>query len=101
MTVGVADESAVVQGCDDRLPGSGRCDDQVAMAVVNRALRVKFFEDLGLERLGVNLEARQGDGNPIARSTARCGLECRSQTLAVLRWPIQLELPVLPIGVEG
>src|SRR5271167_1148557 len=101
MTVGVAGESPVVQRRDDSLPGSGRRDDQVAMAVVNCALRVKFFEYLGLERLGVNLEAREGDGYPVTRSISRCGLECRSQAVAVLRWPVQLEFPVRPIGVEG
>src|SRR5581483_6422661 len=74
---------------------------QVAVPVVNRALCVKFFEYLGLERLGVNLEARQGDGYPIRRSISRCCLECRSQAVAVLRWPVQLELPILPIGVKG
>src|SRR5271163_2541007 len=100
-TEGVAGESAVVQGCDDGLPCAGRRDDQVAMTVVNRALCVKFFKYLGLERLGVNLEARQGDGDPVTRSISRCGLECCSQAVAVLRWPVQLELPVLPIRVEG
>src|ERR1700758_1254958 len=100
-TEGVAGESAVVQGCDDGLPGTRRRDDQIAMTVVNRALCVKFFEYLGLARLGVNLEARQGDGDPVTRSISRCGLECRSQAVAVLRWPVQLEFPVLPIRVEG
>src|SRR5271168_4085819 len=100
-TEGVAGESAVVQGRDDGLPGAGRRDDQVAMTVVNRALCVKFFEHLGLKRLGVNLKARQGDGNPITRSISRRGLERRPQTVTVLRWSVQLELPILPVGVEG
>ncbi len=94
-------KSPVVQGGNDGLTGPGRSDDQVAVPVVDRALGVELFQHLGLIWLRVHLQPGQRDGEPVGLRCFRRRSQAPSQTVAVLRRPVQLEFAALPVGVEG
>ncbi len=96
----IAGESAVIQCGDNSLSCTRRGDDQISVPIVDGSLGVKFFEHLGLIRLGVYLKAGQGDGKPVTRATPRRSLKRRAEPDAVLDRPVKLEFPILPIGVE-
>ena len=99
-TVDVAGESAVVQGRDDGLAGPGRRDDQISVTIVDGSFGVELFEHFGLIGLGVHLKTGQGDGKPVTRATPRRRFERRAEPDAILARSVELEFPVLPIGVE-
>ena len=80
----------VVEGGDDRLAGTGGGDDEV-VRMVPAALDFETFEDLALERVGLDLE--RGDD----RVPTRRGCSCTPEAFVVERF----EVGVGPVGGEG
>src|SRR5689334_24365194 len=64
------DQLAVIEGSDDRLARSGRCDNEVAMSIVTVPFDHQRFEHSLLVGVRTDLEIGEGDRRELAeRST--------------------------------
>ncbi len=92
-------EPGVVEGRDHRLARAGRRDNQVAVPVVNRPLRLEPFEDLRLVRVRADLESGHHGRRRRDLVTAERGPQPLRGVLVV--GVVVDERGVCPVAVEG
>ena len=87
-----AQHACVVESGDDGLTSAGRGDDEVAVAVVDLAFDLEVVEDLGLVRVGADLQAADRE-----RGSGAVGLAARDGEGLVE--PVRVRVGV--VGEEG
>ena len=93
-------QSSVVQRGDDRLAGSGRCDNEIAVPVVKLALCVELLQHLGLVGLGLHFQTGQGNNDALTRLLTGGDFESFAKFVTIRRRAVGLELAALPVRVK-
>ena len=97
----VVAQPAVVEGGDHSLTRASCGNNQIAMAVVDGALDVERLQHLLLERVGADLEPREGERYSVVLMAA---IRLRERVVETITVPVRVvafEGRVVPLGVEG
>ena len=101
LSAGLGTQVAIVQGRDHGLARAGGSHHEIAMAIVDRALRVDRVQHLLLVRVRTNLKAGQRQRDSVRRPTARRFEKGIIEPIAVARsGSYRSNSAGVPIGVE-